>query len=366
MTWRTITALAGVFAVLGVAAPASAQPEPRVPTELWKEYPLNPTIGEERQEPTTGEAPTATDVLTATVTSTPEPAANRQAARAPVEEEDGSIVLPLVVGLVGVGLFVIGGLMLLARRRTGSLDLQGAPRPLPSAPPQQSLRKRLSSESGLLVPFAEQAPPKATKASTRKKPPPRKDLPGLAPPPEKKRRVRSGLPPGKAIPPNPERPKPQSRRVGSRASKPEPKPRPAPKQEAEPASESVPEPRPEPVAEPPSVPPPPPQPLRAATSERGRAEECVVEWWRGYVKSDFYAVSTGPDGRTYVAARSRSFSWHKDEPPPQTGGAAEAHADLLASLAAAGWEATGGGAPWYRAQLRRPLRPTLRDLAQDV
>jgi hypothetical protein len=359
MTRLSITAFASILALLGLAAPAHAQQQLRLPTELWEEYPLDPTVGEERQEQTaTGEAPTATEPIPATEgTSTTTPAANRQAARPVAEkEEDGSIVLPLAAGLGGLALFVASGVVFVAQRRRRSVDVEAGPAPWPSAHAQRSLRQRLRSESGLLVPFAEGAPPRATKVSAGKNPPPRKDLPGMAPLPEKKRQVRSGLPPGKTVPSNRELSKPPSKGVADPASK--NRRRPTTTQEPEPPRELVSEPSP--------APPPAARPLRAAAKARGRAEECVVEWWRGYAKSDFYAVSAGPDGRPYVAARSRPFSWYRGEPPPPTGVAAKAHADLLAGLAADGWEETGGGRAWYRTRLRRALKPTLRDLTNDA
>jgi hypothetical protein len=355
MRRRTVTAFAVVLAVVGIAAPAFAHQEPRLPTELWEQYPLEPAVGEEGQQPrTTAGAPTETEPVPATETaSTTEPGANRQVARAPVaDDEDGSIALLLAAGLGGLGLLLAGEALFVARRRKGSSDVEGGPSPTP--PPQPSLRRRLSSESGPPAPFADRAPPRTAKVSTGKNPPPGKDLPRLDPPPEK-RRVRSGLPPGRAIPANPEGAKSPPRAAAAPASK--NRPRPATEQEPERPHELV--------LEPPPTPPRAARPLRAVGNEHGRAEECVIEWWRGYFTSDFYAVSMAPDGRTHAAARSRSFPWQRSEPPPPTGVAAEAHADLVADLAAEGWEEASGGTPWYRTRLRRALRPTLRDLADD-
>jgi hypothetical protein len=93
------------------------------------------------------------------------------------------------------------------------------------------------------------------------------------------------------------------------------------------------------------------------------AEECEIEWWRGYIKSDFYAFALRPDGTPRILARSPSFRWRSSDPPPPEGPAVEAYAALIELLTAWGWESAEIGGPWYRTRLRRRLRPTLRDLA---
>ncbi|MGH2995899.1 MAG: hypothetical protein ACRDM9_06255 [Gaiellaceae bacterium] len=103
--------------------------------------------------------------------------------------------------------------------------------------------------------------------------------------------------------------------------------------------------------------------LPAEETPSTRWERCQVEWWRGYVTSDFYALAVGPDGEPYVAGRSERFRWWGSEPPPQRGGAAEAHARLLEQLAEEGWEATQTRGAWYGTRLRRRSKPTLRELS---
>jgi hypothetical protein len=358
MTRRIITVLAVILAVLGVAPLAFAQQGPRLPTELWEEYPLDPTVGEEESQPaTTGEGPTETGPVPATgPTSTREPAANRQVARAPVEEEeDGSIVVPLAVGLGGIGLFLVVGALFVSRRRRQSPDVEAGPRPSPGVSPEPSLHGRLASERGSVALFAERPPPRTVKVPGGKNPPPGKDVPRLDSLPEKKRQARSGLPPGKAIPANREVPKPAPKGGARALSKPSDPP----------ATAEKPELLHDLVSEAPSTPPPAARPLRAGSNVRGHLEECVIEWWRGYVRSEFYAVSVAPDGRTDVVARSRPFTWHWSDVPPRTGVTADAHADLVAALAAEGWEQAGGGTPWYRTRFRRVLGPTLRELAEE-
>jgi hypothetical protein len=95
-------------------------------------------------------------------------------------------------------------------------------------------------------------------------------------------------------------------------------------------------------------------------------EECEIEWWRGYVMSDFFAFALRPGGTTTVLARSQSFRWRPTNPPPHEGPAAEAHAALVERLGAEGWESMGTGDAWYRTRLRRRLKPTQRDFADSV
>jgi len=86
------------------------------------------------------------------------------------------------------------------------------------------------------------------------------------------------------------------------------------------------------------------------------AERCRIEWWRGYLKSEFYAQEVWPDAS--IVATSASFRWSKSTPPPETlPHVARAHAELVVQLEAAGWEVGGRGEHWYALELqRRPAR----------
>lgn len=78
-------------------------------------------------------------------------------------------------------------------------------------------------------------------------------------------------------------------------------------------------------------------------------ELCEIAWWRGYLKSEFYAVA---DGREL--ARSRSFRWRRERPPGSDHEAARsAHEALVARLEEAGWEPLGQAVPWYAQRFRR-------------
>jgi hypothetical protein len=86
-----------------------------------------------------------------------------------------------------------------------------------------------------------------------------------------------------------------------------------------------------------------------------RANRCRIGWWRGYVKSEFYAHLPSPDGRFAVVARSPAFRWSKAEPPPaDAAGAVQAHAVLREELEAAGWIAARQGKDWYAVEFERP------------
>jgi hypothetical protein len=85
-----------------------------------------------------------------------------------------------------------------------------------------------------------------------------------------------------------------------------------------------------------------------------RWELCEIDWWRGYVTSEFYATGVGADGTEYEVARSRGFRWRRREPPPADHkGAHAAHDALRERLAQTGWEPIGEGRAWYAHRFRR-------------
>lgn len=81
---------------------------------------------------------------------------------------------------------------------------------------------------------------------------------------------------------------------------------------------------------------------------------CEIGWWRGYVKSEFYAAALTVDGSEYEVGRSPQFRWRRTEAPPSDHERARAaHAALVDRLAATGWEPVGGGVPWFAQRFRR-------------
>jgi hypothetical protein len=265
---------AGLAALALGAPPVTAQAQrDGIPTELWEEYPLDPAPGED--EPAEEGPPPATTVE--------EPTAPRSGAEpaSPQLEEPGTpwllliavtLAFSAVLGLaVGIVLARRGGIRILLARRGGitvrpRLAARAAVvraaggrrvRSLASLPvgavaaaarwrPSRDVVERLHSEAGSLAPLAEprsrarpEPPPRKKQpreASRQAKPlrpagaPPEKEaLPGVSPPPHKRKRVTSGLPPGKAanvateqsaVPAAPDRAEPQL--------EPEPAPQPVP------------------------------------------------------------------------------------------------------------------------------------------
>lgn len=108
---------------------------------------------------------------------------------------------------------------------------------------------------------------------------------------------------------------------------------------------------PERLASPPAHPPP-----TAPAPQAGAAwETCEIDWWRGYVKSDFYAVAAGADELSAEVARSPAFRWRSAAEPPSTDPIVAAHDTLVQKLMGAGWEEVASGTSWYRRRYRRRL-----------
>ena len=81
--------------------------------------------------------------------------------------------------------------------------------------------------------------------------------------------------------------------------------------------------------------------------------ECRIAWWRGYVKSTFYAVARTAAGEEQLVAESPHFRWRKPGPPPHRGPALEAHRALVERLEQDGWSVVGAGRRWYASKLQR-------------
>jgi hypothetical protein len=126
---------------------------------------------------------------------------------------------------------------------------------------------------------------------------------------------------------------------------------------------------PPPAAAPPEPPPaapaeePQPRTLQFAVPPATTWERCEIEWWRGYIKSDFYAVAFRSTGEWYVAERSPSFRWRHTQPPREGAAGREEHALLVGRLVKDGWQPVGNGPVWYQTRFRRPVQPTLDELA---
>jgi hypothetical protein len=110
------------------------------------------------------------------------------------------------------------------------------------------------------------------------------------------------------------------------------------------AVEPVAPPRPDPM---PMLLPDPPEEVETQVTE------CVVAWWRGYVKSQFIAYDADGD----IVAESPPFAWRSRTPPGRGRDAIAAHDALLAQLDRLGWEIVEEGPEWYE----RLLHPAASD-----
>ena len=98
---------------------------------------------------------------------------------------------------------------------------------------------------------------------------------------------------------------------------------------------------------------------RAQEAQRRRTDDaCTIRYWRGYVKSRFYAA--GDDG--YVIAESRLFRSRGAE-PAESNDAVAAHRELVARLEGDAWVPAGKGDCWYELRFRRTAIPAGRSPA---
>ena len=95
-------------------------------------------------------------------------------------------------------------------------------------------------------------------------------------------------------------------------------------------------------------------------------ERCEIRWWRGYLKSQFYAHAVTKEGLEVVVARSPMFRWRHAEPPSPTKAAVAARVALVETLVARGWrvEPTPNDlvtrAPWFAGRFRYRVRAKAR------
>jgi len=116
----------------------------------------------------------------------------------------------------------------------------------------------------------------------------------------------------------------------------------APTIESEPELEPVAELEPPPVAAPPAN------------------GSCRIGWWRGYLRSNFYAYEQNGNGEMTLVAESPPFSWHSSEPPTESPAALAAYATLVEKLERLGWEPDGAGENWFSGRFQRTISVTHR------
>jgi hypothetical protein len=95
--------------------------------------------------------------------------------------------------------------------------------------------------------------------------------------------------------------------------------------------------------------------LAPSVTTNEATETCTIEWWRGYLKSVFYARVRQADGNEYVAARSPGFWWRHSVPPPSSDTAVAAYQALVEQLTAHGWQLQPDrhDFPWWARNFRR-------------
>jgi hypothetical protein len=81
-------------------------------------------------------------------------------------------------------------------------------------------------------------------------------------------------------------------------------------------------------------------------------KRCAINWWRGYVRSQFLASEAGASG-AMVVAESPPFRWRSSKPPPETEEVVAAHRQLISTLNDLGWEAVGFGPAWFEVEFHR-------------
>jgi hypothetical protein len=105
-----------------------------------------------------------------------------------------------------------------------------------------------------------------------------------------------------------------------------------------------------------SVPKPGERRIRRSSSTRQvpatpSTRTCEIQWWRGYVMSEFFALETNDDGAERVLASSPSFRWRKRDAPIETPEAAAALWALVNHLQKEGWTLAGRGESWFNLRL---------------
>jgi hypothetical protein len=81
-------------------------------------------------------------------------------------------------------------------------------------------------------------------------------------------------------------------------------------------------------------------------------KRCAINWWRGYVRSQFLASEAGVSA-AMVVAESPPFRWRSSKQPPETEEVVAAHRQLIATLNDLGWEVVGFGPAWFEVEFQR-------------
>jgi hypothetical protein len=341
-SWILFVAVA--LAALGglVCSATAVAQQPRNPTELWEEYPLDPT--QERSRPGASHQRDPSDHG---------PAGGNDGDVAATDEEQ----FPLLAIVLAVGLVLLGatlGVGVLARNRRSRRAPEG-PLHRPAPTPHVLGHERLPNVDGEVV-GAEPAPisqftrPVTHTTRSKNKPSP------PAKPPDRAKLTRIAKPLQEGKPAKPTKPVVAAKPAGA-VSPPKPA-RPAKPKPATPRT---------PVAQ---------DDVRgrgrisSPSTERTRVNErspstvadapverklsCSIFGSRNGQIADFYALASGPSERKWIVARSPWFEWVAGDIPAE---AYQAHAILVAELLQSGWRPAGFEGAWYRRRFERTLRP---------
>jgi hypothetical protein len=85
---------------------------------------------------------------------------------------------------------------------------------------------------------------------------------------------------------------------------------------------------------------------------------CQIVFWRGYLKSGFYARSFDEEGHEVAVAESPLFRGERNGIPYEGESAVEAYEALVEQLQADGWTLAERGDDWFSATFRRDHAPT--------
>jgi hypothetical protein len=104
-------------------------------------------------------------------------------------------------------------------------------------------------------------------------------------------------------------------------------------------------------------------PPRTSSQPRPEFEVCRISYWRGYVKSQFQAI-TEREGEMLAIFSSPFFRAGSATPTRDDARAVAAHSALTEELSSFGWEITGCAANWYETTFRQRIahRRVLRNV----
>lgn len=105
------------------------------------------------------------------------------------------------------------------------------------------------------------------------------------------------------------------------------------------------------------------RPRGAVDSEEQPWESCEIAVWRADGDARFYAAAIGPDGEQQIILKSPLFRSASSGSPSATEATRAAHRALMQQLAWDGWEVQKRGEEWWEGRFRRQLERGSVDVA---